>query len=134
MFEYLLNIIGSEWMIIIFVALILLLGTNRFPEAAKKIGKIVGEYKKAKDTVEKQMKDVTKENLEVSGPVKDERQKLDAMSKTLGIDSKSKSDEELRGIIKNKIGRPENKIGQPHRLKNNQASVSFYCRFGSSVL
>ena len=107
MFEYLLNIIGSEWMIIIFVALILLLGTNRFPEAAKKIGKIVGEYKKAKDTVEKQMKDVTKENLEVSGPVKDERQKLDVMSNTLGIDSKSKSDEELREIIKNKIGQPE---------------------------
>ena len=94
-------------MIIIFVALILLLGTKRFPEAAKKIGKIVGEYKKAKDTVEKQMKDVTKENLEVSGPVKDERQKLDVMSKTLGIDSKSKSDEELREIIKNKIGQPE---------------------------
>ena len=95
-------------MIIIFVAVILLFGSNRFPEAAKKIGKIVGEYKKAKDTVEKQMKDVTKENFEVSGPVKDERQKLDAMSKTLGIDSKSKSNEELRGIIKNKIGQTEN--------------------------
>ena len=95
-------------MIIIFVALILLLGTKRFPDAAKKIGKIVGEYKKAKDTVEKQMKDITKENLEVSGPVKDERQKLDVMSKTLGIDSKNKSDEELKGIIKNKIGQPEN--------------------------
>ena len=107
MLEYLLNIIGSEWLIIIFIALILLLGTNRFPDAVKKIGKIVGEYKKAKDTVEKQMKDVTKENLEVSGPVKDERQKLDVMSKTLGIDSKSKSDEELREIIKNKIGQPE---------------------------
>ena len=108
MLEYLLNIIGSEWMIIIFVAVILLFGSNRFPEAAKKIGKIVGEYKKAKDTVEKQMKDVTKENFEVSGPVKDERQKLDVMSKTLGIDSKNKSDEELRGIIKNKIGQTEN--------------------------
>ena len=95
-------------MIIIFVALILLLGTKRFPDAAKKIGKIVSEYKKAKDTVEKQMKDVTKENIEVSGPVKDERQKLDVMSKTLGIDPKSKSDEELKGIIKNKIGQPEN--------------------------
>ena len=95
-------------MIIIFVALILLLGTKRFPDAVKKIGKIVGEYKKAKETVEKQMKDITKENLEVSGPVKDERQKLDVMSKTLGIDSKSKSDEELKGIIKNKIGQPEN--------------------------
>ena len=54
------------------------------------------------------MKDVTKENIEVSGPVKDERQKLDAMSKILGIDSKSKSDEELKGIIKNKIGQTEN--------------------------
>ena len=95
-------------MIIIFVALILLLGTKRFPDAVKKIGKIVGEYKKAKETVEKQMKDITKENLEVSGPVKDERQKLDVMSNTLGIDSKSKSDEELKGIIKNKIGQPEN--------------------------
>ena len=108
MLEYFLNIIGTEWIMIIFIALILLFGTKRFPEAAKKIGKIVGEYKKAKDTVEKQMKDVTKENFEVSGPVKDERQKLDAMSKTLGIDSKNKSDEELRGIIKNKIGQPEN--------------------------
>ena len=60
------------------------------------------------DLIQNEMKDVTKENIEVSGPVKDERQKLDAMSKTLGIDSKSKSDEELRGIIKNKIGQPEN--------------------------
>jgi len=92
---------------IIFFALILLLGTNRFPEAAKKIGKIVGEYKKAKDTVEKQMKDVTKENLEVSGPVKDERKKLETMANTLGIDFKSKTDDELKKIIDSKIGQPQ---------------------------
>ena len=34
--EYFLNIMGSEWMIIIFVALILLFGTNKLPEAGKK--------------------------------------------------------------------------------------------------
>ena len=94
-------------MIIIFVALILLFGSNRFPEAAKKIGKIVGEYKKAKDTVEKQMKDVTKENFEVSGPVKDERKKLETMSNTLGIDFEDKTNDELKKIIENKIGQPE---------------------------
>ena len=94
-------------MIIIFVALILLFGSNRFPEAAKKIGKIVGEYKKAKDTVEKQMKDVTKENFEVSGPVKNERQKLEMMAKTIGIDSKKKTDDELRTEIASKIGQRE---------------------------
>ena len=109
MLEYLLNIIGSEWMIIIFVAVILLFVTNRFPEAAKKIGKIVGEYKKAKDTVEKQMKDVTKENFEVSGPVKDERKKLEIMASNFGVDSESKTDDELKKIIDSKIGQPQNK-------------------------
>ena len=94
-------------MIIIFVALILLFGSKRFPDVVKKIGRLVGEYHNAKNQIQNEMKDVTKENLEVSGPVKDERQKLDVMSKTLGIDSKSKSDEELREIIKNKIGQPE---------------------------
>ena len=44
--EIFLNIMGSEWMIIIFVALILLFGTNKLPEAGKKIGKMVGEYNK----------------------------------------------------------------------------------------
>tara|TARA_B100001167_G_scaffold183208_1_gene141572 strand:+ start:59 stop:391 length:333 start_codon:yes stop_codon:yes gene_type:complete len=107
--EYTLNIIGSEWLIIIFIVLILLLGTNRFPEAAKKIGKIVGEYNKAKNQVQNQMKDVTNENIEVSGPVKDERKKLEMMAKTLGVDSKNKTDKEIKKIIDNKIGKPEKK-------------------------
>ena len=96
MLEYSLNIIGSEWMIIIFVALILLLGTNRFPEAAKKIGKMVGEFNKAKN-----------ENIEISGPVKNEREKLEVMAKTIGIDSDKKTDDELRTEISSKIGQKE---------------------------
>ena len=107
MLEYTLNIIGSEWLIIIFIVLILLLGTNRFPEAAKKIGKIVGEYNNAKNQVQNQMKDVTNENIEVSGPVKDERKKLEMMAKTLGVDSKNKTDKEIKKIIDDKIGKPE---------------------------
>ena len=109
MLEYSLNIIGSEWLIIIFIVLILLLGTNRFPEAAKKIGKIVGEYNNAKNQVQNQMKDVTNENIEVSGPVKDERKKLEMMAKTLGVDSKNKTDKEIKKIIDDKIGKPEKK-------------------------
>ncbi len=74
------NIIGSEWIMIIFIALILLLGTNRFPDVAKKIGRLVGEYHNAKNQIQTEMKDVTKENFEVSGPVKDERKKLEIMA------------------------------------------------------
>jgi sec-independent protein translocase protein TatA len=46
MLEYSLNILGSEWIIIIFVAILALLGTNRLPEVTKKLGRAVGEYNK----------------------------------------------------------------------------------------
>ena len=74
-----LNIMGSEWIIIIFVALILLFGTNKLPEAGKKIGKMVGEYNKAKTEMQNQIKDMGNtemENPNINGPVQSERQKL----------------------------------------------------------
>ena len=108
MLEYTLNIIGSEWMIIIFVALILLFGTNRFPDVAKKIGRLVGEYSNAKNQIENEMKGATNQNLQVSGPVKDERKKLEMMANQLGVDYKNKTDIDLKKIIENKIGQPKN--------------------------
>ena len=109
MLQHSLNIIGSEWIIIIFIALILLLGTNRFPEIAKKIGKVVGEYNNAKNQIQNEMKDVTKENFEISGPVKDERKKLEIIANTLGVDFRSKTDDELKKIIDDKMGQPKKK-------------------------
>ena len=108
MLGYLLNIIGSEWMIIIFVALILLFGSKRFPDVVKKIGRLVGEYHNAKNQIQNEMKDVTKENIEVSGPVKDERKKLEIMASHFGVDCESKTDDELKKIIDGKIGQPQN--------------------------
>ena len=109
MLDYSLNIMGSEWIIIIFVALIVLLGTNRLPEVTKKFGKAVGEYKKAKNDVQNQFKDFTNSNLDVMGPVENEKQKLETIAKSLGADTKNKSEDELRKIISSKIGEP-NKV------------------------
>lgn len=107
MFDYVLNIAGSEWIIIIFVALVLILGTNKLPEAAKKFGKAVNEYNKAKNGIQDQIKDYTSENLEVNGPVENERQKLEMIAKNLGVEPKNKTDDELRNLISSKIGKPE---------------------------
>ena len=107
MLQHSLNIIGSEWIIIIFIALILLLGTNRFPEIAKKIVKVVGEYNNAKNQIQNEMKDVTKENFEISGPVKDERKKLETMASHFGVNCENKTDDELKKIIDSKIGQPQ---------------------------
>ena len=106
--EYALNIIGTEWIIIIFIGLILLFGTNRFPDVAKKIGKLVGEYSNAKNQIENEMKNSTNQNLQVSGPVKDERKKLEMMATQLEINYENKTDDELRKTIESKIGESKN--------------------------
>ena len=102
---------GSEWIIIIFVALILLFGTNKLPEAGKKIGKMVGEYNKAKTEMQNQIKDITNtdtENPKINGPVESERQKLEKMAQSLGINSENKSDLELKNAIDLKFGTQTN--------------------------
>ena len=107
--DYGLNIIGSEWIIIIFVALILLFGTNKLPEAGKKIGKMVGEYNKAKNEMQNQIKEYTnpnskENNISINGPVQTERQKLEYMAKSLGINIENKTDLELKQVIETKFG------------------------------
>ena len=104
MLDYSLNILGSEWIIIIFVAIVLILGTNQLPGAAKKLGKAVNEFNKAKNEVQNQMKDVSNTELSITGPLETERQKLEMIAKSLGVNITGKSDEELRKIISEKIG------------------------------
>lgn len=103
--DYSLNIMGSEWIIIIFVVLVVLLGTNRLPDVAKKFGRVVGEYSKARNQFQNNIKDFSSTNIEVSGPVQNEREKLEMMAKSLGVDFASKTDDELRKIISAKIGK-----------------------------
>ena len=110
--DYSLNVAGSEWIIIIFVALVLILGTGKLPSTAKKLGKAVNEYNKAKNEIQDHIKDVS-ETPKISGPVESERKKLEMIAKSIGIKTEGKTDNELRKIISTKIGQkriddPEN--------------------------
>ena len=104
MLDYSLNIGGSEWMIIIFVALVLILGTGKLPGAARKMGKAVNEYNKAKNEIQNQMKEFTEESPKISGPVETEREKLEMIAKSAGVKIENKTDDELRENIAAKIG------------------------------
>jgi len=112
MFDFSLNIAGSEWMIIIFVAIVLILGTGKLPGAAKKLGKAVNEYNKAKNEIQDQMKVGEEQSPKITGPVGTEREKLETMAKSMGVNVE-KTDDELRKMISEKIGQkkkdePEN--------------------------
>ncbi len=82
------------------------MGTNKLPEAAKKLGKAVNEYNKAKNDVEYQMKDFTNHNIEVNGPVQNERQKLEMMVRSFGINPADKTTDQLKEIISANLNQP----------------------------
>lgn len=96
---------GSEWIIIVFVALVLVLGTNKLPEAARKIGKAAAEYKRARDEVETQINSYSEQKINVKKPVENERQKFEAIAESLDIDAKDMSIEELKDAIQDRIGK-----------------------------
>ena len=113
MLDYSLNIGGSEWMIIIFVALVLILGTGKLPGAARKMGKAVNEYNKAKNEIQDQMKEVTEEVPKISGPVETEREKLEMIAKSAGVKIEGKTDAEIREDIASKIG--QKRVDEPEK-------------------
>ena len=110
-----LNILGSEWMIIIFVALVLFLGSGQLPGAARKLGKVVSEFKKVKTDVQNQMKEVSNDTVNISGPVENERQKNEIIAKSFGIRPEGKTDEDLRKLVAEKMG--QKKIDDPENQK-----------------
>ncbi|MCH7758115.1 MAG: twin-arginine translocase TatA/TatE family subunit [Thaumarchaeota archaeon] len=115
MIEHPLNILGSEWIIIIFVAIVLFLGSGQLPGAARKLGKVVNEYKKVKTDVQNQMKEVTTDTVDISGPVENERQKNEIIVKSFGIKPEGKTDEELKKLVADKMG--QKRIDDPENQK-----------------
>ncbi len=58
--------IGSptDWIILILVALLVLGGSKKIPEFAKSLGRAMGEFKKGKVEVEKELKELDAEKKE----------------------------------------------------------------------
>ena len=107
------NIGGSEWAIIIILGLILVFGPKKLPELSRTFGKASGEYEKARELFRMEHENMKKHadqntylmGPKILGPVTSEREKLEEIAKSLGIDYVGKTDEELRFQITDKIQR-----------------------------
>ncbi len=119
MTDFALTIMGNDWIVIAFVAIVMLLGTKRMPEASRKLGKIVGEFNKTKSTVQGEIQRARGEfnPIPIDGPATSERQKLEIMAKTLGIDCANKTDDDLRSQISSKLSGNDNSRGSGQPAK-----------------
>ncbi len=104
------NIAGSEWIIIILFGLILLFGAKKLPQFSRTIGKAVGEYERAKELFRHEMEQASENAREhskfpkIRGPVDSERKKLELIANSLGIeDHAGLTDEELRTLISKRM-------------------------------
>jgi sec-independent protein translocase protein TatA len=106
----LMNIAGTEWIIIILLGLVLLFGTKRLPQFSRSMGRAVGEFEKARNTfrqeLEEAMEPASSMNKmpRITGPVASEREKLETIADSLGIDDYAGlSDEQLRMLISKRM-------------------------------
>ena len=105
--NYVMNVGGSEWLMIGLLVVILLFGSKKLPEFSRTIGKAVGEFEKMRNSTLTQKIDQDSNYLgpHVAGAVDNERHKLEVIAESLGIDYVNKNDEELRLLISDRINR-----------------------------
>jgi sec-independent protein translocase protein TatA len=132
---------GSEWVVILLLAMFLLFGAKKLPEVSKSLGRVFGEYQRAKSTIQEEVTKYTRVantspfkldgttstqsttmsgatsmgnkveaatttttiNNGITGPVVSEREKLETIARTLEIEPRGKSTEELKQLISSKM-------------------------------
>lgn len=92
--------IGIEWIIIIVVIVMLFVGVKKIPQLARSFGKASAEFQKSKIEAKRELEQL-KDRTEVSDI---DRDKLETIADTLGIDYSNKNDEELRNAINKEVG------------------------------
>jgi sec-independent protein translocase protein TatA len=107
-----LNIAGSEWFIIL-LAVAIILVPSKISGISKTIGRFVGEYEKAKGSLISEKNNLFQQTTTnshkqyigpaIQRPVSSEREKLEAIAKSLHINTEKKSDDEIRNLISSKL-------------------------------
>ncbi len=98
------NIAGAEWLIIAFVFIILFFGSKNLSSFSKTIGRAMAEYQKAKSGIEREMPSTNLSMIAPKiSPLSSEREKLEIIAKSLGIEYQNLSDDTLRAMVSRKL-------------------------------
>ena len=90
---------GYEWVIIGVIIIIIFFGAKKLPELARGIGKASSEYQKARWEAKREIERIR------NPKTTSQRDKLEQIAYTLGIDFQDKKDDELKAAIDNEINK-----------------------------
>ena len=93
---------GAEIIILVVVIAALFFGVKKIPELARSFGRASTEYEKARIEARREMQQLRKQNDTTTNI---DREKLESIADTLGIDYSSKNDEDLKASIETEINR-----------------------------
>jgi sec-independent protein translocase protein TatA len=90
---------GAEWIIIILIVVILFFGAKKIPELARSLGKASSEFQRARIDAKKTLE--TDRYTSASKSL--DREKLESIAETLGVDYSNKNDQDLRQAIETEL-------------------------------
>jgi sec-independent protein translocase protein TatA len=107
---------ATEWIIIIVIIAVVIFGAKKVPELARSFGRATTEFEKAKIEAKKELQRVkdlgttaTTATSTTATNVQD-REKLESVANTLGINYSEMSDDELRSAIQAEINKDKKRV------------------------
>jgi sec-independent protein translocase protein TatA len=104
---------ATEWIIIIVIIAVVIFGAKKVPELARSFGRATTEFEKAKIEAKKELqriKDLGTTTTTTTATNVQDREKLESVANTLGINYSEMSDDELRSAIQAEINKDKNKV------------------------
>jgi sec-independent protein translocase protein TatA len=105
---------GFEWIFIVVIVVILIFGAKKIPDLARGFGKATTEFEKARIEAKRELREIKNAGTSSSSTTTTtntaaNREKLESIADTLGIDYTDKNDDQLRLAIETEINKSQTK-------------------------
>lgn len=104
---------GFEWIFIVIIVVVLIFGAKKIPDLARGFGKATTEFEKARIEAKRELREIknagNSSTTTTTTNTAANREKLESIADTLGIDYTDKNDDQLRLAIETEINKSQTK-------------------------
>jgi sec-independent protein translocase protein TatA len=103
---------GFEWIFIVIIVVVIFFGAKKIPDLARGFGKATSEFEKARIEAKRELRELKNAGTSSSTTATNtaaNREKLESIADTLGIDYTDKDDDQLRLAIETEINKSQTK-------------------------